>query len=94
MLPLGDSLHRPTRLFNQLRNLQQGPADRMSKAMKQGDFKKALEELNKLQQKRMLEEKLARKRAQQLEKLEKKQAVEERVRTFFSISPVDALRAE
>ncbi len=37
--------------LNQLNNMQQGPADKIAKAMKDGDFGKALEELKKLQDK-------------------------------------------
>jgi hypothetical protein len=35
--------------LNRLRDIQQGPADRIAKAVKDGDFPKALEELKKLQ---------------------------------------------
>ena len=37
--------------LNQLKNLQQGPADKIAQAMKQGDFAKAMEELKQLQDK-------------------------------------------
>jgi hypothetical protein len=36
--------------LNRLRDIQQGPADRIAKAVKDGDFPKALEELKKLQE--------------------------------------------
>ena len=35
--------------LNTLKDIKQGPADRMAKAMKQGDFKAALNELKQLQ---------------------------------------------
>jgi hypothetical protein len=37
--------------LNQLKDVQQGPADKIAQAMKQGDFKKALDELKNLQEK-------------------------------------------
>ena len=37
--------------FEGLKNIEQGPADKIAKAMKDGDFKKAIQELQKLQEK-------------------------------------------
>ena len=37
--------------FNQLKDLKKGPADKMAKAIKNGDFKKALDELKNLKEK-------------------------------------------
>ena len=37
--------------FDQLKNLEKGPADKMAEAMKDGDFNKAAQELNKLKDK-------------------------------------------
>jgi hypothetical protein len=37
--------------LNRLKNIQQGPADKIAKALKDGDFQQAMDELKKLQQK-------------------------------------------
>jgi len=53
--------------LKQLKNLKQGPADRLAKAMKQGDFGKAADELNKLRQ-QLSSEKLSKEQREQLAK--------------------------
>jgi len=61
--------------FRQLRNLRQGPADRLAKAMKQGDFNKAMEELGKLGEELSsgeLDEKQRQQLTQQLDQMAQK----------------------
>ena len=45
---MGDS-NQMRKQLNQLKNLSKGPADKLAKAMKKGDFKQALNELKKLE---------------------------------------------
>jgi HAMP domain-containing protein len=59
--------------LNQLRNLQQGPADRLSKAIKNGDFNKALDELDNLRQ-QLAEGKLNAEQKEQLARQMKQMA--------------------
>jgi hypothetical protein len=51
--------------FNQLKDLKSGPADPMAKALKNGDLKKAIDELKKLQQ-QLANDKLDPKQREQL----------------------------
>jgi hypothetical protein len=52
--------------LNALKDIKQGPADRMAKAMKQGDFKTALNELKQLQDK-LSKDELSEQEKQQLQ---------------------------
>jgi hypothetical protein len=61
--------------LNQLKDLQQGPADKIAQAMKEGDFQKALDELKNLQEKMKNDELNAEQKeqlAKQLEQLQNK----------------------
>ena len=61
--------------LNQLDNIERGPADRIAKAIKDGDFKQALEELKKLQQRLQnddLTDEEKKQLAEQMEQMQKK----------------------
>jgi len=60
----GDQLQKQ---LNQIKDLAKGPADKLAKAMKDGDFKKGLEELKKLQD-QLKNDKLTPDQKQQLAK--------------------------
>jgi hypothetical protein len=61
--------------LNQLDNIERGPADRIAKAIKEGDFKKALDELKTLQERLQndeLSEEEKNKLAEQMQQMQKK----------------------
>lgn len=61
--------------LSQLKNMTKGPADRMAKAMKEGDFKKAMDEVSKMQEKMKngeLSEEDQKKIAEQLSEMQQK----------------------
>jgi chemotaxis protein histidine kinase CheA len=61
--------------LNQMKNIERGPADKVAKAIKDGDFKQALEELKKLQEELKdgdMNEEQQKQLAQQLDQMQKK----------------------
>ncbi len=61
--------------LNQMKNIERGPADKVAKAIKDGDFKQALDELKKLQEELKngeMDQEQQQQLAQQLDQMQKK----------------------